>query len=147
MYEIQKHLHRLSEVPAYVMSPCFCLLLKIVLWIKSFQTHCFHFYFGKCCVSVWGMWWHSWWRLCATSRKVVGLIPDGVIGIFHWHNPSNHTMDLRSTQPLTEMSTWNFLGGLGSWCLRLTTLPLSCANCREIWESQTPGTPCACPGL
>jgi len=24
---------------------------------------------------------------------------------FHWHNPSGRTMDLRSTQPLTEMST------------------------------------------
>jgi hypothetical protein len=27
--------------------------------------------------------WHSWLRHCATSRKVAGLIPDGVIGIFH----------------------------------------------------------------
>jgi hypothetical protein len=34
------------------MSPCFCLLLKVVLWIKFFQTHRVHFYFGKCCVSV-----------------------------------------------------------------------------------------------
>jgi hypothetical protein len=25
----------------------------------------------------------SWLRYCATSRKVAGLIPDGVIGIFH----------------------------------------------------------------
>ena len=42
---------------------------------------------------------------CATSRKVAGSIPDGVIGIFHWHNPSGRTMALRLTQPLTEMST------------------------------------------
>jgi len=28
------------------------------------------------------MWWHGWLRHCATSRKVVGSIPDGVIGIF-----------------------------------------------------------------
>jgi len=27
--------------------------------------------------------WRSWLRYCATSRKVVGSIPDGVIGIFH----------------------------------------------------------------
>ena len=27
--------------------------------------------------------WSSWLRHCATSRKVVGSIPDGVIGIFH----------------------------------------------------------------
>jgi hypothetical protein len=32
-------------------------------------------------------------------------IPDGVIGIFQWHNPSDRTMALGSTQPLTEMST------------------------------------------
>ena len=46
---------------------------------------------------------------CATSRKVAGSIPDGAIGIF----PSGRTMALRSTQPLTEMSTRNIsLGGV-----------------------------------
>jgi hypothetical protein len=39
-------------------------------------------------------------RHCATNRKVAGSIPDGVIGIFHWHNPSGRTMALGSTQPL-----------------------------------------------
>jgi hypothetical protein len=34
-----------------------------------------------------------------------GSIPDGVIGIFHCHNPSDRTIALGSTQPLTEMST------------------------------------------
>jgi len=42
-------------------------------------------------------------RHCATSRKVAGSIPDGVIGIFHWLNPSGRIMALGSTQPLTEM--------------------------------------------
>ena len=27
--------------------------------------------------------WRSWLRYCATSRKVAGSIPDGVMGIFH----------------------------------------------------------------
>jgi len=27
--------------------------------------------------------WRSWLRHCATSREVVGSIPDSVIGIFH----------------------------------------------------------------
>jgi hypothetical protein len=40
-------------------------------------------------------------RHCATNRKVAGSIPDGVIGIFHLHNPSGRTMALGSTQPLT----------------------------------------------
>jgi len=44
---------------------------------------------------------------CATSRKIAGSIPDGVNGIFHWHNPSGRTMALRLPQPLTEMSTRN----------------------------------------
>jgi len=44
------------------------------------------------------------WR-CATNRKVAGSIPGYVIGIFHWHNPSDRTMELGSTQPLKEMST------------------------------------------
>jgi hypothetical protein len=26
--------------------------------------------------------WRSWLRHCATSRKVAGSIPDGVVGIF-----------------------------------------------------------------
>jgi len=27
----------------------------------------------------------QWLRCCATNQKVAGSIPDGVIGIFHWH--------------------------------------------------------------
>jgi len=30
-----------------------------------------------------GQQWRSWLRQCATSRKVVGSIPHGVIEIFH----------------------------------------------------------------
>jgi len=33
-------------------------------------------------------------RCCATNRKAVGSTPDGVIGIFHWRNPSGRTMAL-----------------------------------------------------
>jgi hypothetical protein len=47
----------------------------------------------------------QWLRHCAINGKVAGSIPDGVIGIFHLHNPSDRTMVLVSTQPLTEMST------------------------------------------
>jgi len=47
----------------------------------------------------------QWLRCCATNRKVTGSIPDGVIAIFLWHNPSDRTMELGSTQALTKMST------------------------------------------
>ena len=55
--------------------------------------------------------WRSWLRHCATSRKVAGSIPDGVIGILHWHNPSGRTVALGSTQPPTQMSTRNIPWG------------------------------------
>jgi hypothetical protein len=44
------------------------------------------------------------WRHCAASRKVKGLISDGVTGIFHGLHPSSSPVDLGSTLPLTEMS-------------------------------------------
>ena len=39
--------------------------------------------FGFLFEGVWGTRWRSWLRHCATSHKVAGSIPDGVIGIFH----------------------------------------------------------------
>jgi hypothetical protein len=45
----------------------------------AFNCGIFQSYIRKC----WGTRWHSWLRRCATSRKVVGSIPDGFIGIFH----------------------------------------------------------------
>jgi hypothetical protein len=79
---------------------------------------------------------------CATSRKVAGLIPDGFIGIFHWHNPSGRTMALGSTQPLKEISTRNTSwGDKDGRCVGLTTLPPSCADCLEILEASTSWNP------
>ena len=60
----------------------------------------------------WNMRWNSWLRHCATSRKVADSMPDGVIGIFHWHNPSGCTMALGLTQPLAEMTTRNISSGV-----------------------------------
>jgi hypothetical protein len=34
-------------------------------------------------LSYWGTAVAQWLRYCATNQKVAGLIPDGVIGIFH----------------------------------------------------------------
>jgi hypothetical protein len=47
----------------------------------------------------------QWLRYCATNQEVAGSIPDGVMEFFIDINPSDRTMALRSTQPLTEMST------------------------------------------
>jgi hypothetical protein len=40
-----------------------------------------------------------------------------------------------------------FLWRKGGRCVRLTTLPPSCADCLEIWEPQPPGTLWACRSL
>ena len=56
--------------------------------------------------------WRSWLKHCATNRKVAGSIADGIIGIFHWHNPSGSTIALGLTHPLTEMSTRNISWGV-----------------------------------
>jgi hypothetical protein len=89
----------------------------------------------------------QWLRHCATNRMVAGSISDGVTGFIHRHNPSGLTMALKSTQPLTEISTRNISWGKGGWCVGLTTLPLSCAYCLKIWEPQTLGALRACQGL
>jgi hypothetical protein len=57
--------------------------------------------------------YRSWLRHYATNRKVVGSIPDEVIGFFNWPNPSSSTMTLGSSQLLTEMSSRNLPGGKG----------------------------------
>jgi hypothetical protein len=41
-----------------------------------------------------------------------------VIGIFHWHNPSGHTMALGLTKPLTKTSTRHISLGEGGGLLR-----------------------------
>jgi len=48
-------------------------------------------------------------------------------------------MVLGSNQPLKEMSIREISWGKGGWCVRLTTLPPSCADCHGIWKLQPPG--------
>jgi len=70
----------------------------------------------------------QWLRCCATNRKVAGSIPAGVIGFF---------IDIKSFRShygpgVDSASNRNgyreyFLWGKGGRCVRLTTLPPSCA--------------------
>ena len=66
----------------------------------------------------------QWLRCCVTNRKVAGSIP---VDFSLIQNPSDRTMAQGSTQPLTEMSTRRISWGKGGRCVRLTTLPPSCA--------------------
>jgi hypothetical protein len=56
--------------------------------------------------------WRSWFRKCATSQKVAGSIPNGATGIFHVHNISGRITALRSTLPLTKVSSRNISCGV-----------------------------------
>ena len=83
----------------------------------------------------------------ATSRTVSGSITGVVTGFFSDIFPSDRTMALGSTQPLTEMSTRVLPGGKDGRSVKLTTSPPSCAECHEIWEPKPPGNLWATPGL
>ena len=89
------------------------------------------------------LWWRNYLRHCPSSWKVAWSIPNGVIGIFHWHNPSCRTMTLGSFQPLTEIVPGIPPGGRGKG-VGLTTLPPSCADYIEILGTSTAGPLWAC---
>jgi len=73
------------------------------------------------------------WR-SATIRTTRIRFPMGSLENFHWLDPSGPGFDSRSN--------WNeyqvyFLGGKGGQCVRVTTLPPSCADYLEILGSST----------
>ena len=77
----------------------------------------------------------QWLRCYATNQEVAGSIPDGVIWIFHWHNPCDRTVALGLTQPLTEMSTRSI-----SWGLRWPVLRADNLNHHHVQLSCNLGT-------
>jgi hypothetical protein len=68
--------------------------------------------------------WHAvgWGTMLQAGRLRVRF-PMRPLGFFNWPNPSNRTMVLRSTQPLTEMSGYS---------LRLTSAKILIRSWEEI---------------
>jgi len=91
-----------------VAAPSYCQIFLFLAFLE--EAFIINIIIILCTNCISGTRSRSWLRHCATSRKVAGSIPDGVIGIFHWH-PSGRTMALGSSQPLTEMSTRNVSWG------------------------------------
>jgi hypothetical protein len=73
------------------------------------------------------------------GRSPVRVLDD--IDFFDLPNPSSRTMALRSTQPLTEMSTSNFPGRKNDWRVGLTTLPSSMSRMSENVGASTSRNP------
>jgi hypothetical protein len=117
------------RTPRQHMCVCVCVCLRVCRRvIPSFIL---------CLV---GTRWCSRLRHFPTSRNVAGSIPDGVTGIFHWHNSSRRTVALGvNSAPKRNEYQEYFLRGKGGRCVGLTNLPPSCAKCL--------GTLRACPGL
>jgi hypothetical protein len=92
--------------------PCICVYIYIYIYIYATTAVA------------------QWLRYCATSRKVAGLIPDGVIGIFHWHNPSERTMAPGVDSASKRNEYQHFLGvkatGAQGWQPYHNPVPLSC---------------------
>ena len=74
--------------------------------------------------------WRSRLRHCATSRKVAGSIHDSVTGRYPLTYPytSSSTMDLGSTQTLSEMSTKNIF-----WRVKVTGV-----HCCQFYQLRVP---------
>ena len=126
----------------YYIYSVYVLYIQRVCTVHTACMYCVHsvyvLYIQRVCTvyTVCMYWWdarcRSWLRHCATSRKVAGSIPDGVIWIFYWHNPSGRTMTLGLTQPLTEMSTRNISWG---WRRPVRTADnLTTFMCRLSWS-------------
>jgi hypothetical protein len=81
MFQLVDHHTRISYL--YALYTC-----KIIFYLDHDYSKYFYLYVSSSSLypalpSKRGTRWRSWVRHCATSRKVAGTIPDGVIGTFH----------------------------------------------------------------
>ena len=77
----------------------------------------------------------QWLKCCATNRKVAGSIPDGVIGIFHWHKIL--PIALWPWDGLNLQQKWvpgAFPGGKKRPVHKTDNLTTILDHCHVIWE-------------
>jgi len=107
---------------------------KLVKFFKTFQfdmLNVVHIDKNILYLNIWGTWWRSWLRHCATSQKVAGLISSDVTGIFHWHTPSSHSVAQGLTQSVKETGIfpWGY-----RWLHRADSLTHLCADCLIVYK-------------
>jgi hypothetical protein len=96
---------QLSAVPWLAAVTCRNALSVDYIWSESLTV-----FEGTC--------WCSWLRHCCTTREVAGSIPDEVIVIFHWLNPSGRTMALGFNPSSNKNEYQAYLRGVkaaGAW--------------------------------
>ena len=84
--------------------------------------------------------WRSWLRHCTTSRKVT------CSRWCHWNFPLIQSFGLHYGPGVVSASNRQeyqecFVWGKGGRCVGPTSLPPSCADCREIWRTSTSWNP------
>jgi hypothetical protein len=90
---------------------------------------------------------HSWLSHCATSHKVVGLIPDGVIGfLVDLILVRLHFGPGADSSSKTAVSTRSVFWGKGIQCKGLKLATFLCWL-SKFWVCQPPGAVRACSGL
>ena len=100
-----------------------CILCAFLL---SSQNHIFEFaspLHPEYCThytSGWGTAVAQWLRCCATNRKVVGSIPDGVIGIPHWHKSASWVF-------------WQHAAKIPNWYSEINVTFYGVTLARTIW--------------
>jgi len=67
----------------YLLIIIIIIIIIIINWVVL--DYIFYIYISYTYIAMGGGAVAHCWRYCATNRKVVGSIPAGVIGIFHWH--------------------------------------------------------------
>ena len=78
------------------------------------------------------------WGTALQAGKVAGSIPDEVNGLFYRLNLPGRTMAL-GVESASNISEYHgdLLAGKDGRCVKLTTLPRSCADCLNIPEAPT----------
>ena len=118
-------------------------LLSVGYWFITSLIHVFSLCWEGTVVA-------QWLRCCATNRKVAGSIPAGISGFFIDINSfrSHCGPGVDSASNRNEYQEY-LLGGKGGRCVRLTTLPPSCAvviKCRNLNFLEPSGQLRACNG-